>query len=121
MPRASMRVSPRWVLRLRSGRRGPARWVCPPRHSGSSLTGRRPLRSNAWPESAVAVLAACSLEAAWITLLYITVTALATHAAGPLSLLTFALAALAGLLMSRRIGADPRDRDRTLLAAVAVA
>jgi Domain of unknown function (DUF4129) len=78
------------------------------------------VRSNAWPETTVAVLAACSLEAAWITLLYITVTALATHAAGPLSLLTFALAALAGLLMSRRIGADPRDRDRTLVAAVAV-
>src|SRR4029077_11094016 len=62
-----------------------------------------------------------SLEAAWITLLYITVTALSTHAAGPLSLLAFALAALVGLLLSRRMGAAPRDRDRTLLAAIAVA
>lgn len=78
------------------------------------------MRSNAWPESAVAVVAACSLEAAWITLLYITVTALATRDGGPLSLLTFALAALLGLLLSRWIGVDRRDRDRTFLAAVAI-
>lgn len=79
------------------------------------------MRSNAWPESALAILAACSLEAAWITLLYITITALSTHVAGPLSLLEFALAALAGLLLSRWIGVERRDRDRTLIAAVAIA
>ena len=91
-----------------------------PRRSGSTPIGRQRLRSNAWPESAIAVLAACCLEAAWITLLYITVTALATKGIGPLSLVAFAVAAIAGLLLSRWIGEERRDRHRTLLAVIAI-
>jgi uncharacterized protein DUF4129 len=78
------------------------------------------MRSNAWPERALAVIAACSLEAGWITLLYVLVSAIATHGPGPLSLPIFAVAALVGLIVSRWIGTEPRDRDRTLLAAVAI-
>ena len=78
------------------------------------------MRSNAWPETAVAVIAACSLEAGWITFLYVAVTAIAARAPGPLPLVAFAIAALVGLAVSRWIGEDRDDRDRTLLAAISI-
>jgi hypothetical protein len=79
------------------------------------------MRSNAWLEYALAVLAACSLEAAWITLAYVTVAAMATDAPGPLPTLAFAGATLAGLGYARWSAQDGRRAYKTPLALIAVA
>jgi hypothetical protein len=79
------------------------------------------MRSNAWPESALAALAACSLEAAWITLAYVTVWGLMGQGPAPLSILAFAGAALVGLAYTRWSAQDRRRSYRTPLAAIVVA
>jgi len=79
------------------------------------------MRSNAWAEYALAVLAACSLEAAWITLAYVVVAAIATGAPGPLPMLAFAGAAFIGLGYARWSALDGRPPYRTPLALIVVA
>ena len=59
------------------------------------------MRWNAWADRALAAAAACGLEAAWIFLLYIVVASLAAAGEPPLSIGTFGLAALAGLVFGR--------------------
>ncbi len=78
------------------------------------------MRSTAWPETVVAALAACSLEAAWITLLYVTVEGLATRALAPLPILAFGGAALLGLAVVRWMARHGHRDDRTWLAGLAV-
>ena len=100
--------------RARSGCRVPGTGLIP--------TGRRPMRSNASPEAALSVLAAALLEAAWITLVYVTVEFLAgPDRQAPLSLVAFAGAALVGLGFARTAGHAGRQAYRTTLAAIAVA
>jgi len=79
------------------------------------------MRSNAWPEAAAGALAACSLEAAWVTLVYVTVEAISRAAPAPLPLVAFACAALAGLVSARWLVRHPGGAGRTMLAAAAVA
>jgi len=79
------------------------------------------MRSNAWPEYVVAVLAACSMEAAWITLAYVIVGGLIARGPAPLSILAFAGATLVGLGIARWSVRDRRHSYRTLIAAIAVA
>ena len=76
-PGLPCRATPRSDPRPASGAPGARARRAQRRRTASSPTGRPPLRSNASPESALAVLAACSLEAAWITLVYILVASLA--------------------------------------------
>ena len=78
------------------------------------------MRSNAWPEAAAGLLAASFLEASWITLVYVLVESLAASGAAPLSMLTFAGAAVAGMGFVRW-STGGRRPYRTPLAAIAVA
>ena len=120
-PRAGLPLR-RWPhsdQRPPSGARMRARWVCRVPGTGLIPTGRRPMRSNASPEAALSVLAACLLEAAWISLVYVTAEHLAGAAAAPLSLLAFAGAALIGVGFARASGparstclSDDARRDR---------
>jgi hypothetical protein len=77
------------------------------------------MRWNAWPEAALAMLAACSLEAAWITLAYVTIQGLARVPA-PLTIVAFAGAAFIGTLGVRWLTRHPGLPDRTPLAAIVV-
>ena len=58
------------------------------------------MRSNASPERALAILVACSLEAAWLQLAYVTFQGL-TRAVVAIPLVVFFAAALAGLAFAR--------------------
>ena len=79
------------------------------------------MRSNASPDEVVAVLAACSLEAAWIALLYVLVGSLAAGDPGPLSMIVFAGAVLVGLGFARWAAQDEQRPYRTPLAVLVVA
>jgi hypothetical protein len=79
------------------------------------------MRSNAWPEYTVAVVAACWLEAAWISLAYVTVGSLTTHQPAPLPMLAFAGATFVGLGYARRWAIGRRHPYSTPVAAIAVA
>ena len=79
------------------------------------------MRSNVSPDEVVAVLAACSLEAAWIALLYILVGSLAAGDPGPLSMFAFAGAVLVGLGFARWAAQDDGRPYRTPLAVLVVA
>ena len=78
------------------------------------------MRSNVSPDDVVAVLAACSLEAAWIALLYTLVGSLALGVPGPLSIVAFAGAALVGSGYARWAAQDERRPYRTPLAVLVV-
>ena len=78
-----------------------ARPVCRVPDIDSIPTGRPPMRSNASPERAAALLAASLLEAAWISLVYVLVESLTRSAEPPLSMFAFAGAALAGIAFAR--------------------
>ena len=77
------------------------------------------MRSHVSPDGIVAVLAACSLEAAWITLLYILIGSLAIDAPGPLPIIAFAGAVLVGLGFARWSARDERS-IRTPVAILVV-
>jgi len=79
------------------------------------------MRSNASPEYAAALLAACLLEAAWITLVYVTVERVAGPGQPPLSIVAFTVAALIGLGLARWSALPGRRAYGTPIAAVAVA
>jgi Domain of unknown function (DUF4129) len=79
------------------------------------------MRSNASPEYAFAVLAACSMEAAWITLAYVMVESLAVPGPTPLSILAFACASLVGLGIARLSARHGPHSYGTPLAGIAVA
>ena len=78
------------------------------------------MRSNAWPERAFAVLVACSMEAAWLELAYVTAQGI-TGRPVAIPLLAFALAALVGLAFGRWATRHPGIPYRTVLAALVVA
>ncbi len=59
------------------------------------------MRSNASLEAGIAILAACTMEAAGITLAYLALGSLATHQQPPLPMLAFVGAAAAGLGYAR--------------------
>lgn len=65
------------------------------------------MRSRAWADQVLAIVAACGLEAAWISLAYVAIQAFASQGSARLSLVAFAAAALVGLLFAR--WAAPRD------------
>jgi hypothetical protein len=79
------------------------------------------MRSNASPEYAAALLAACLLEAAWISLVYVTVERVAGQGQPSLSIVAFAVAALIGLGLARWSARAGRGAYRTPIAAFAVA
>lgn len=78
------------------------------------------MRSNASPEGALAVLAACLLEAAWIALVYVTIEHLAGTNQPQLSIVAFAGAALIGMGFARASARSGRLAYGTPLAAIAV-
>jgi hypothetical protein len=59
------------------------------------------MRSNALADRALAAIAACALEAAWISLGYTAIGSLASLGPPPLTIVTFGAAALAGLAFGR--------------------
>ncbi len=67
------------------------------------------------------MLAACALEAAWITLVYILVASLAAAGPAPLSLLAFSGATLVGLGFARWSARHPGHPYATPLAGIAIA
>lgn len=77
------------------------------------------MRSRVSPDGLVAVIAACSLEAAWITLLYVLIGSLATDGPGPLPIVAFAGAALVGQAVARWSARDERS-IRTPIAILVV-
>ncbi len=78
------------------------------------------MRSRVSPDGLVAVLAACSLEAAWVTLLYTLIGSLATDGPGPLPILAFAGAAAVGLGFARWAAQDEGRSYRTPVAILVV-
>jgi hypothetical protein len=78
------------------------------------------MRSNAWADRVLAALAACALEAAWISLGYTAIGSLASEGPPPLSIVSFGAAAVLGLAFARwAIRRDLRGYG-TAVAAVAV-
>jgi hypothetical protein len=86
----------------------------------SIRAGRPPMRSSASPDDVVAVIADCSLEAAWITLAYALIGSLAADAPGPLTIVAFGIAALVGLTYARWAARDERRSHRTIFAVLVV-
>jgi len=78
------------------------------------------MRSHASPDDVVAVVADCSLEAAWVTLLYALIGSLAADSPGPLTILGFATAVLVGLVYARWSARDERRSHRTIFAVFVV-
>jgi hypothetical protein len=78
------------------------------------------LRWNAWADRTLAAVAACGLEAAWVYLLYVVVASLATAGEPPLSIATFGLAALAGLVFGRWASQRRLASYGAIAAAIAV-
>ena len=77
------------------------------------------MRSNAWPERALAVLVACSLEGAWLELAYVTVQGI-TGRSVAIPILAFAAAALTGLAFGRMSARDPRLPYRPVLGLLVI-
>lgn len=78
------------------------------------------MRSNGWPESALSVVAACALEAAWISLVYVAIGWLAAEGRPPLSILAFGVATLIGLGVARWLAKSRRLPYGTVLAGLAI-
>ncbi len=77
------------------------------------------MRSNASLEAGIAILAACTMEAAWITLAYLALGSLATHELPPLPMLAFVGGAAIGLGYARWSAHAGRSY-RTPLAALVI-
>jgi hypothetical protein len=78
------------------------------------------MRSNAWPERALAILVAVSLEAAWLELAYVTVQGI-TRGVVAIPLVAFAAAALAGLGVARWAARRPDVPYAPVLGTAVVA
>ncbi len=79
------------------------------------------MRSSGWPERALSVLVACSMEAGWITLVYVTAEGLWADGFSPLTLLAFAVAVLLGLVVARWAADGAGRAYPALLAGLVVA
>lgn len=79
------------------------------------------MRSSGWPERALGAVVACSLEAGWITLAYITAEGVWANAFSPLTLLGFAISALLGLSVARWSARAASRAYRPLVAGLALA
>jgi hypothetical protein len=77
------------------------------------------MRSNAWPERALAILVACSLEAAWLQLAYVTFQGL-TRAMVALPMVAFFAAALAGFAFARWSARHPEVPYRLGVGALVI-
>ena len=76
------------------------------------------MRSSASPEAIAAVVAACALEGAWVTLAYVIVGSLAREGPPQLSILAFAVATLSGLAFARWAARHPNAPYGTGIAAM---
>jgi hypothetical protein len=78
------------------------------------------MRSSAWPERSLAFVASCSLEAGWITLVYLVVEGLSARRFVPLSIGTFGVAAAIGLAYNRWAWQGKALRHASGLAALVI-
>jgi hypothetical protein len=78
------------------------------------------MHSNAWPERALAFVASCSLEAGWITLIYLVVEGLSARSFVPLSIGAFGAAAAIGLAYSRWAWQSKAVRHASGLAGLVI-
>lgn len=78
------------------------------------------MRSNGWPEATLSALAASALEAAWITLAYVTIGWLSAEGPPPLSMVAFGVATLVGIGSARWLSRSTRLPYGTAIAGLVI-